>query len=231
MAAFTILGAGGRIGQALVTALRPHHPVRAIDRAALPGLLSAREPAGHVICCIGLTGDFRTRPLATAEAHVAIPARILADIPFESFLYLSSTRVYAHAATTKEDALLPASPGDPSDLYNLTKLAGEALCLSDPRPTVRAVRLSNVFGPVADPASFVEKLKGIIAEHDILRLKGFADVPGKPMRLVIQAVGSRIDHYFDRAWAPGETRATRLVVIGLHDEMDDDAIRAALKAL
>ena len=51
------------------------------------------------------------------------------------------------------------------------------------------------------------------------------------MRLVIQAVGSRIDHYLDRAWAPGETRATRLVVIGLHDEMDDDAIRAALKAL
>lgn len=86
-------------------------------------------------------------------------------------------------------------------------------------------------GPVADPALFVEKLKAIIAEHDILRLKGFADVPGKPMRLVIQAVGSRVDHYFDRAWAPGETRATRLVVIGLHDEMDDDAIRAALKAL
>lgn len=86
-------------------------------------------------------------------------------------------------------------------------------------------------GPVSDPADFMDKLKAVISEHDILRLKGFADVPGKPMRLVIQAVGSRIDHYFDRAWAPGEERATRLVVIGLHDEMDDVAILGALKAL
>ncbi|MGN6550911.1 MAG: cobalamin biosynthesis protein CobW, partial [Pararhizobium sp.] len=55
-------------------------------------------------------------------------------------------------------------------------------------------------GAVADPATFVERLKAVIAAHDVLRLKGFADVPGKPMRLVIQAVGSRVDHYFDRPW-------------------------------
>ncbi len=72
-------------------------------------------------------------------------------------------------------------------------------------------------GPVADPAGFVERLKGVIEAHDVLRLKGFIDVPGKPMRLVIQAVGTRIDTYFDRPWAAGETRETRLVVIGLHD--------------
>jgi len=82
---------------------------------------------------------------------------------------------------------------------------------------------------VADPAAFVERLKGVIAEHDVLRLKGFADVPGKPLRLLIQAVGSRIDHYFERAWAPGETRGTRLVVIGLHD-MDEQAVRDAIAA-
>ncbi|MBB3452844.1 cobalamin biosynthesis protein CobW [Rhizobium sp. BK313] len=85
-------------------------------------------------------------------------------------------------------------------------------------------------GPIADPAVFVEKLKGVIAEHDVLRLKGFVDVPGKPMRLQIQAVGSRIDHYFDRAWTPGEARATRLVVIGLH-EMDEGIVRKAMEAL
>lgn len=71
--------------------------------------------------------------------------------------------------------------------------------------------------PVADPAGFVERLTGVIADYDILRLKGFVDVPGKPMRLVIQAVGSRIDTYFDRPWGAGETRETRIVVIGLHD--------------
>ncbi|MDL2397699.1 cobalamin biosynthesis protein CobW [Rhizobium mayense] len=85
-------------------------------------------------------------------------------------------------------------------------------------------------GPIADPVVFIEKLKGVIAEHDVLRLKGFVDVPGKPMRLQIQAVGSRIDHYFDRAWTPGEARATRLVVIGLH-EMDEGIVRKAIEAL
>ncbi|MBB3590383.1 cobalamin biosynthesis protein CobW [Rhizobium sp. BK529] len=85
-------------------------------------------------------------------------------------------------------------------------------------------------GAVSDTAGFVEKLKGIIAEHDVLRLKGFIDVSGKPMRLQLQAVGARIDQYFDRAWAPGEARNTRLVVIGLH-EMDQDAMRKAIEAL
>ncbi len=84
-------------------------------------------------------------------------------------------------------------------------------------------------GGVADPAAFIESLKSIIAAHDILRLKGFADVPGKPMRLLIQAVGARIDSYYERAWAPGEKRATGLVVIGLHD-MDEAAVRAAIAA-
>ncbi len=87
------------------------------------------------------------------------------------------------------------------------------------------------YGPVAEPESFTESLKAIIDEHDILRVKGFADVPGKPMRLVIQAVGSRIDTYFDRPWGANETRSTKLVVIGLHDEMDDVAIHAAIKAI
>ncbi|MGY5807613.1 cobalamin biosynthesis protein CobW [Rhizobium sp. LEGMi198b] len=85
-------------------------------------------------------------------------------------------------------------------------------------------------GPIADPLAFIENLKGVIAEHDVLRLKGFVDVPGKPMRLQIQAVGSRIDHYFDRAWTPGEERQTRLVVIGLH-EMDEEIVRKAIVQL
>lgn len=152
---FTILGAGGRIGRALVAALREHHRVDAIDRAALPGFLASTHDASHVISCIGLTGDFRVRPLDTAEAHVGLTARILARGGFASFLYLSSTRVYARAAATHEDTMLAARPGDPSDLYNLTKLAGEALCLSDPRPTVRVARLSNVIGAHPDPDTFL----------------------------------------------------------------------------
>lgn len=84
---------------------------------------------------------------------------------------------------------------------------------------------------IDDVASFIAALKPAIEAQNILRLKGFAEVTGKPMRLVVQAVGNRVDSYFDRAWAPGEDRATRLVVIGLHDEMDDLAIVEAIKAL
>ncbi len=87
------------------------------------------------------------------------------------------------------------------------------------------------YGAVTDPAAFADALKQVIGDHDILRVKGFADVPGKPMRLVIQAVGSRVETYFDRPWKSDEERTTKLVVIGLHDEMDDVAVTAAIKAI
>ncbi len=87
------------------------------------------------------------------------------------------------------------------------------------------------YGAVTDPAAFADGLKQVIGDHDILRVKGFADVPGKPMRLVIQAVGSRVETYFDRPWKSDEERTTKLVVIGLHDEMDDVAVTAAIKAI
>ena len=70
----------------------------------------ARRPAGHVIDCIGLTGDFRVRPLDTAEAHVGLVARCLGELLFDSFLLLSSTRVYARATATREEVALPTLP-------------------------------------------------------------------------------------------------------------------------
>jgi cobalamin biosynthesis protein CobW len=85
-------------------------------------------------------------------------------------------------------------------------------------------------GAISDIKGFEERMKSVIARHDILRFKGFADVPGKPMRLVVQAVGPRISSYFDRAWAVGEERTSRFVVIGEHHDMDEAAIRADIMA-
>ena len=65
-------------------------------------------------------------------------------------------------------------------------------------------------------------------DHDILRIKGFVNVLGKPMRHVVQAVGPRIDRYFDRPWGDGETRQSQLVVIGLTG-MDRAAIERGLR--
>jgi cobalamin biosynthesis protein CobW len=68
--------------------------------------------------------------------------------------------------------------------------------------------------------TLVEGLKELISEYEIYRIKGFIDVPGKPMRMVLQGVSNRFDHYFDRKWKDGETRKTSLVIIGheLHDK-------------
>ena len=172
MTPFTILGAAGFIGGALVAHLRRGgHPVRAVSRADLPELLRAGAPCGHVIHCIGLTADFRTNPLATADAHVGLVGRVLAELEFQSFLFLSSTRVYARAEIGREDAALPVQPNAPGDLYNITKLAGEALCLSDPRPTVRVARLSNVYGPAMHGDSFLGQVLREGARHRAVTLR------------------------------------------------------------
>ena len=59
-----------------------------------------------------------------------------------------------------------------------------------------------------------QALNGLIASHNIYRAKGFAAIAGKPMRQVFQAVGKRLDKYFDRLWAAEEARQTQLVFIG-----------------
>lgn len=80
-------------------------------------------------------------------------------------------------------------------------------------------------GEVADPKAYTERLADVIRKHDILRMKGFASVVGKPLRLTIQAVGPRIDSYFDQPVS--NDRKTRLVVIG-EAGLDKSAIEAAL---
>ena len=82
-------------------------------------------------------------------------------------------------------------------------------------------------GELAAPEELLARLVPVIAAHDILRVKGFAAVAGKAMRLVVQGVGGRVQHYYDRDWGVGEARDTRLVVIG-QTGLDRAAIAAAL---
>ena len=79
----------------------------------------------------------------------------------------------------------------------------------------------------ASPQALVDRIKKIADVHDVLRAKGFAEVTGKPMRLLVQGVGGRIQHQFDRAWKSGEARQGRLVVIG-EKGLDQAAIRALI---
>lgn len=82
--------------------------------------------------------------------------------------------------------------------------------------------------PEAEEASLLGALKDAVAKHGILRIKGFAAIPGKPMRLLLQGVGLRFDKHFDRAWQADEARVSRLIVIG--QQLDQAAISAELQA-
>lgn len=82
---------------------------------------------------------------------------------------------------------------------------------------------------VARPEDLARRISAAVEAENILRLKGFAHVEGKPLRLLVQAAGPRVDHYFDRPWSADETPRTRLVVIGLKG-IDRAAIERILAA-
>lgn len=81
---------------------------------------------------------------------------------------------------------------------------------------------------ITDIPAFTDQLTKIIRDHGILRLKGFVAVTGKPLRLTVQAVGPRVDHYFDTPFGDAP-RQTRLVVIGTAG-LDETAISDAIRA-
>ncbi len=143
MTRFTILGATGFIGRHLFDRLSADG-----EEVQTPGrdetaLLAG--PLGHVIDCSGIN-DFMERPRAALEAHAGHLETLLGAARFDSVTFLSTTRLYVGAVSTEEDAEIAVDPGRPWEFFNLSKLAGEALCLADPRPEVRILRLSNVYG-------------------------------------------------------------------------------------
>ena len=79
-----------------------------------------------------------------------------------------------------------------------------------------------------DPQALAARIEALANGQNILRVKGYAAVAGKPMRLLVQAVGARVRVQYDRPWGAGEARQGRLVVIAEHDDIDADAIRLAL---
>lgn len=149
----TVFGASGFVGRHLVVHLRARGlKVRAVPRGAEGDL---DGDLGLAFYCIGLTADFRSRPFDTIDAHVSKLTDILRRYRFTSFVYASSTRVYARAASTDEADTIPVSPATADDLYNISKLMGEAVCLGCGKPGVKIARLSNVFGAEMSKVTFL----------------------------------------------------------------------------
>jgi nucleoside-diphosphate-sugar epimerase len=151
----TVLGATGFIGSHLVRHLQAEGLAH---RAPARNERLDEQQLGDVIDCAGLTADFRGRLAETIDAHVTRVQTLVQTCTFDSYLYLSSTRVYRHVETdvAREDDVAPVRPDDPDDLYNLSKLMGESLVLRTANG--RVARLSNVHGPGAS-SSFLAQIR------------------------------------------------------------------------
>lgn len=139
----TILGSGGFIGSHLVE----YFTKTGVEYNA-PKLLNEKffeESLGQVIYAIGVS-DFNQRPYDTVEAHVCLLKKILEKKRFDSFLYLSSARIYRGMSSTLEDEPIIVQPTNKDNLYNISKLMGESLCFSTNNENVRVVRPSNIVG-------------------------------------------------------------------------------------
>lgn len=149
---FTILGSKGFIGSHLIKKLNDN----GITHNSIDKIESYKRNFGNVIYSIGLTADFRERPFDTVEAHVCELHKFLKNAKFDSFLYLSSTRIYS--MNTQEEMPLTVTPSNFSDLYNISKIMGEALCFATNKPNIRIARLSNVIGNNFTSSDFLTTL-------------------------------------------------------------------------
>jgi nucleoside-diphosphate-sugar epimerase len=143
----TIIGSKGFIGRHLIEYLQNHREEYFAPDRGDSSVYS--HSLGNVIYCAGVTSDFRERPFDTVRAHISYLNELLEKGQFNSFLYLSSTRVYFHQSeysTGEEESTIPVVPHHPEELFNLSKLTGESLCLTVNRPNVRVARISNVCG-------------------------------------------------------------------------------------
>lgn len=80
---------------------------------------------------------------------------------------------------------------------------------------------------IADVEALAAAVSRLAREQNVLRVKGYLAVAGKPMRLLLQAVGARVRHQFDGPWGAAPRRS-RLVMIGEQGDIDETAIRAGL---
>jgi nucleoside-diphosphate-sugar epimerase len=142
MARFSIFGSTGLIGGALVREL-----VNQGHEVHMPQIrdgMITKENLGNVVYCIGITTDFVSQVDSLIDSHVGLASVILSQSRYESFLYLSSTRIYEGMSETLENGDIAVSVQGLSSFYNLTKLLGESLVLNRSNKRGRIARLSYV---------------------------------------------------------------------------------------
>lgn len=162
----TIIGGKGFVGAALARYLSSRGWTCQVPPRDMPWPQAGRN-LGHVFYCAGLTGDYLARAADTVEAHVSLLSRVLQSEPWDSLVYLSSTRLYdglAAGVLAEETTRLPVAPQVPRHLFDLTKLTGESLCHAMGQGRARVARLASVYDSPADPNGFLPALLRRVAQ-------------------------------------------------------------------
>ncbi len=152
----------------------------------------------------GEAGMAAARALIAAEAPRVLPVLALADGVIDPLVVLGLD------AAAEDDIAARPSHHDGDDDHEHDDFASAVIDL----------------GEVADPEALADSIAGLARDQRILRVKGHVAVAGKPMRLLVQAVGARVRMQFDRPW--NGPRLSRLVVIAERGDLDEAAIRRYL---
>jgi len=145
----SLFGGGGYIGRELQRSLTSSgHTVNVVSRDAL---IDSANHFGHVIYCSGITrGDFKSKLPEIIEAHVSRLSKLVQLIKCDSFLYLSSARVYENQIFGSEDTKISCDPLNLSDCYNLSKLLGESIVMNSSLAKPSVARISYVVDGLND---------------------------------------------------------------------------------
>ena len=139
MTKFTIFGHTGFIGSELKKILKK-------QKLVLPkrNQLILKENLGKVIYCIG-SDNWKDDSFNSFKANLGYLPEIISKNKFDTFTFLSTTRVYKKSSSTKESASLKMNPLDNDDYYNLKKICAESFLYSQ-RKKFKIIRLSNIYG-------------------------------------------------------------------------------------
>lgn len=164
---YTVFGGRGFIGGNIVKRLNEENIDFFIPEKNEENIYGKK--LGKVIYCAGLTSDFRERPYDTVDAHVNYLSKVLKNTFFESFVYISSTRVYFNSIYGSEDVSLSVNPNKLDDIFNISKLMGESLCLNSGKKNVKVVRISNVCGDDFASNNFIYSIiKDAVTKKEIV---------------------------------------------------------------
>ena len=142
---YTIFGSTGRIGSYLKKYITSYGDD--VYCPARKDYYSSNKNLGHIIYCCGITTDFKHRSFDLIQSHVCLLFHLLKETSFDSFNYISSSRLnFPKKSTIRK--IHPEFYGDYEiDIYNASKLAGEALCLNSNIPNVKISRVCHVVDP------------------------------------------------------------------------------------